>query len=81
LIKKLKMTKAPIPSNENEPLQDLLDYALMDTAEEEDFDEIVRLASNICNTPISLISLVDSDRQWFKARVGWKKGLPQGYSE
>ena len=43
---------------------------LLDTAPEKDFDEIVALAAAICEMPISLISLIDIDRQWFKARVG-----------
>ncbi len=43
---------------------------ILDTSKEEEFDELVEIASNICKTPISLISLVDADRQWFKARTG-----------
>ncbi|RVT90348.1 sensor histidine kinase [Sphingomonas crocodyli] len=48
----------------------LHDYMVLDTPPEPNFDDIVQLASQLCDTPISLISLVDSDRQWFKARVG-----------
>ncbi|WP_082448189.1 GAF domain-containing protein [Xylophilus sp. Leaf220] len=43
---------------------------VMDTLPEEEFDDIVTLASQICGTPIGLVSLVDGERQWFKARVG-----------
>ncbi|MEC7259518.1 MAG: histidine kinase dimerization/phosphoacceptor domain -containing protein [Pseudomonadota bacterium] len=43
---------------------------ILDTEAEAEFDEVVALASRICETPISLISLVAEDRQWFKARVG-----------
>ena len=46
-------------------------YAVLDTASEPGFDDIVDLASHICEVPISLVSLVDKDRQWFKARVGF----------
>lgn len=64
------MIPAPIPENENDRLKDLYDTGLLDTPNEEEFNDIVKFASELCNTPISLISLVDSNRQWFKARVG-----------
>jgi signal transduction histidine kinase len=62
--------KADIPVNENLRLADLHQYNILDTPEEEEFDHLVKLASRICNAPISLISLLDAERQWFKARVG-----------
>jgi signal transduction histidine kinase len=64
------MLQPAIPANENLRLNDLYRYQVLDTAEEEEFNEIVLLASRICQMPISLISLVDADRQWFKAKVG-----------
>ncbi|MEK6481536.1 GAF domain-containing sensor histidine kinase [Catalinimonas sp. 4WD22] len=45
-------------------------YKILDTPPEKEFDELVKLASMICNAPISLISLLEKERQWFKAKVG-----------
>ncbi len=53
-----------------ERLAALAAYRILDTPAEADFDGIVRIASHICATPIALVSLVEQDRQWFKARVG-----------
>ncbi len=55
---------------EEKRLEALAEYNIMDTFAESEFDDIVTLASAICGMPISLISLVDSERQWFKAKVG-----------
>lgn len=51
-------------------LEDLRSFNILDTAAEQAYDDVVRLASYICETPIALISLLDEDRQWFKARIG-----------
>jgi signal transduction histidine kinase len=56
--------------NEAERLQALRSYGILDTAIEPAFDDITRIASYVCQTPISLISLVDEGRQWFKSEVG-----------
>jgi two-component sensor histidine kinase len=45
-------------------------YEILDTPRESDFDDIVELAADICNVPISVINLIDEDRQWFKAEIG-----------
>ncbi|GCC53262.1 hypothetical protein SanaruYs_35050 [Chryseotalea sanaruensis] len=59
-----------IPENETDRLKALNDYQVLDTAPEDNFDEITQLATEICETPISLITLVDPDRQWFKSHHG-----------
>ncbi len=64
------MISAPLPLNENERLQALLRYEVMDTEAEKEFDDLVKLASQICESEISLVSLIDSERQWFKAKIG-----------
>jgi len=55
---------------ESDRLASLHAYGLLDTAAEEDFDRIVALAAEICGAPMALVSLIDTKRQWFKARVG-----------
>src|ERR1700749_1219679 len=64
------MTIAAAPANEQERLKALNEYYILDTLPEADFDDITRLASEICHTPISLVSIIDARRQWFKARHG-----------
>ncbi len=62
--------KAPLPENEAERLDALYQFEVLDTKAEKAFDDLTRLAIYICKTPIALITLLDSDRQWFKSKVG-----------
>ncbi len=64
------MITAPMPANEQERLRELIRYEVLHTQYEEDFDQIVQLASAICKTPISTITLIDFNTQWFKAKIG-----------
>lgn len=57
-------------SDENRRVAALRAYDILDTPREDEFDEVVRVVSAICGTPISVINLIDSERQWFKAEVG-----------
>lgn len=62
--------QAPIPENEKERLKALGSYRVLDTLPEQSFDDLTAIAAHICNTPISLVSLIDFDRQWFKSHHG-----------
>jgi hypothetical protein len=64
------MLAAPIPDDETRRLERLRALAVLDTAPEPFFDGIVRVASLVTGSPIALVSLIDHDRQWFKAQVG-----------
>lgn len=64
------MKIAPLPVNEQERLKALSEYHILDTLPECEFDDITRIASAVCNTPISLITIIDADRQWFKSNHG-----------
>ncbi|HEX2549641.1 MAG TPA: GAF domain-containing protein, partial [Gammaproteobacteria bacterium] len=65
----------PIPDNEEERLKALYSYKILDTAEEKVFNTIVSLAASICDVPISSVTLIDKDRQWFKASKGFEPGV------
>ena len=64
------MLAPPLPSDEQHRLQVLLDLNLLDTAPEERFDRITRMAARLFGVPIAFIGLIDAEREWFKSRVG-----------
>ena len=64
------MKAAALPPDEEQRLRALRETKLLDSLPEPAWDDLARLASAICGTPVALVSLIDADRQWFKARVG-----------
>ncbi len=64
------MQKAPIPSNENKRLCAVRDLKILDTGLEERFDSITKNASSRFDVPISTITIVDNEREWFKSAKG-----------
>ncbi|MCJ2066002.1 PAS domain-containing protein [Methylobacterium sp. J-088] len=67
------ISTSPVPSEvfDADRLAALDSYDILDTLAEEGFEDIVQLAARLCDVPVSLVSLVGLDRQWFKARVGF----------
>ena len=64
------LEEGKLPPQEEARLAALRRYRILDTDPEQNFDDLTYLASYVCGTPIALITLVDADRQWFKAKVG-----------
>ena len=64
------MSSASIPHDEEARLRSLVNLEILDSAPEAEFDALVKVAALVCGVPISLLSLVDESRQWFKANVG-----------
>lgn len=68
------MIEPPIPADEPERLAALRELRVLDTPDEERFDRITRIAGDLFQVPIALVSLIDTDRQWFKSKVGLTVG-------
>jgi signal transduction histidine kinase/ActR/RegA family two-component response regulator len=64
--------KAPLPPNETLRIRTLREYDALDTPPEQSFDDLTLLASQICQTPMAAVSLVDEKRQWFKSKIGFQ---------
>jgi diguanylate cyclase (GGDEF)-like protein/PAS domain S-box-containing protein len=69
--------KSPLPENEQQRLEALYSYDILDSEPEAVFDGIVALAAKICGVRYALINLVDRERQWFKATYGFNKELKE----
>jgi EAL domain-containing protein (putative c-di-GMP-specific phosphodiesterase class I)/GAF domain-containing protein len=75
------MLQAPIPGNDQDRLQELWSYGILDSPEEEAFDDIGALVRDLAGTAIGIISLVDENRQWFKSCIGLEaKQTPRNIS-
>ncbi|MDY6983685.1 MAG: ATP-binding protein [Pseudomonadota bacterium] len=66
----MKVHAAPLPANEKERIEALYRLKILDTEPEAHFDDLTALAAALTNCPIALVSLIDVNRQWFKARCG-----------
>lgn len=64
------MIPPPIPENEEERLSALQTYNIMDSLPEKDYDNLTKIASEICQVPVALITFMGRERQWFKSKVG-----------
>ncbi|WP_299341241.1 sensor domain-containing diguanylate cyclase [uncultured Pseudoxanthomonas sp.] len=64
------MSPPPKPDNEEARLAALYSFDILDSAPERGFDDLVRIAAGICGVPMAAVTLIDRDRQWFKAQVG-----------
>lgn len=64
------MKSAPKPENEADRIRLLRQLSILDTNEEQAYDDLTSIAAQICETPIALVSLIDTNRQWFKSHFG-----------
>lgn len=73
--------KAAIPSNERDRLLNLRQYNILDSEREEEYNDLVLIASRICGAPVSMISFIDEDRQWYKSTLGIDPGMNNFHRE
>ncbi|RYY94767.1 MAG: GAF domain-containing protein [Chitinophagaceae bacterium] len=64
------MRVAPLPFNEELRLQDLYAFDILDSGRDQDFDDILEIASQVCGCPIAAVTFIDETRQWIKASIG-----------
>lgn len=64
------ITHCPVPDNETQRLAAVRSYDILDSSPEVDFDALTRVAAHTFNTPVAVVGLLDSDRLWFKSRLG-----------
>ncbi len=64
------MSRPPKPDNEEARLAALRSFDILDTDPELAFDDLVTIAAGVCAVPMALVTLIDDERQWFKARIG-----------
>ena len=75
------MIPASLPDNEEARQTSLDELHILDTLEEQAYDDLTLVAAQICNTPIALVSLIDRDRQWFKSHYGLDaREMPRDFS-
>ncbi len=71
----------PIPSNELSRLSEIHAYGILDTLPEQEYDDIAMLSAHICNTPISIVAIIDETRKWHKAKFGIDKdSVPRDFA-
>src|SRR5687768_13172354 len=71
----------PIPADEKARIEILKSCHILDTQPDEDYDAITRLAAYICQVPVAFVSFIDTNRQWFKSKVGFEiEQTPRKYA-